>query len=308
MTTRARRVAVLPALLFLCPVATAQNAGAPATPPTTQAAADLPAARTLVERAIDAAGGAHALRDVKTVRYDLTAATPQGESVLTMSTARGNRVHVTTETPMGQVEMGRIGDVAWAKSPNGYELLPKEQLGQVTQLDMVGLLLNLSDNVESMQTIAQVPFDGRPCTKVRFLRNKSEAFAYFDDTDGTLRGFDESRETPMGPMPMTTTFSAYQQVGNFKFVRTAGITVAQMALATITVSNVKVNELTLESFVLPEEVKTLVAEKAAAATSRPAGAHDGHNHGEGDGHDHDHQHDHGDHDGHGHDHDHDHDH
>jgi hypothetical protein len=259
---------------------------APATAPAeTTPAADLPAAADLVKRAIEASGGQDAFESIKAMTFKVEMAGPMGPvTKMDINSMRPDKFALSTVTPQGPASMGMKGDIAWAHDPfQGYHLIPEEQRRDIHMLDPYGFFYELHEHKAEYTTIDRLEFNGADCFKVRLsAEGDPDHFAYFDSESGHLSGVDQMNETPMGAMMITMQFDAYEDVKPLRLFTKAALVLGGNVMGTMNFSDLTFNEVEAGAFELPDEVKALVKEQAAQATTRPAEEHE-----EGDGEDHD---------------------
>jgi len=266
--------AILLALAFAAPGALGQ-ATSPATPPqappTTAPAKDLPPAKVVVEKGLAAVGPAAKIAGIKHVKYTVTAASAGNETKMSLRSSGPRKLLVTADTPNGAIEMGRVDMVAWTNTGTGYTLVPEDRIGQVSQLDLYGLVITLGARMDEYKTVDQAEFNGVDCYKVMLADEPNgKTYGYFDAKAGTIEGLDQTQYTPMGEMSLTTTFSEPKAVGGLTLFTKASMVAGGMPLATLTFSDVEFNPDDDFEITVPAEVQAQIAERKAIATSRPA--------------------------------------
>lgn len=251
---------------------TTKPAAPPATtePPTTAPAKDLPAAKMIIDRAIEALGGTGAVEHVRDLKYVVTATSSASETKMNLRTAGPRKLLVTAETPGGPVEMGRLDKIAWTNTGAGYVLVPEERIGQVSQLDLYGLLLTIGRDTAGYTTVDRLPFNDTDCYKVRLADEPGgKTFGYFDAGSGSLVGIDQTQLMPMGEMSITTTLTEPKRVEMLTLFTKATMVAGGMPLATLTMSDVEINPAGGFELTIPPEIQEQLA--ARTATTRPAG-------------------------------------
>jgi len=262
---------------LLVPSVCGQDAKPGAAPPTTKPAAtakpvakDLPPAADIIKRALGTLGDSKEVAAIKNVKYTVTMTGPQGPVALDIRSTSKNRVLVSAETPQGSGEMARNGDIGWSRNGGAYALLAPEEVGQVGDVDFFGFILGLGHLAKKSETVDRVEFDGAECCKVRLGPEAEDAaFGYFDTADGHLRGVERTRATPMGNIPMTSTFSEYKEFDPVRMFTRVTVSVFGQTM-TMDISDVEYDTLEEGAFAVPGEIATLVAERKAAAATQPA--------------------------------------
>lgn len=209
------RVATLAALLSV-----SLYAQAPAKAPAKAAAgaeAELPDARSIVDRHIKAIGGREAVLAHKSMHASGTMSVPSSgiSGPIDVYGLAPDRVLVKASIPgIGDIADGYDGAHAWSINPmTGPTLKSGKELEQ-TKLD-ADFYSELRDPKKyTMTTVAKTSFDGRECYKVSVKRaDGSEDFDFYDAVTGLRAGSINTRETQMGTMTMSNTEGGYKQFG-----------------------------------------------------------------------------------------------
>jgi hypothetical protein len=212
--TRARLFAALAALLLAVPLAPRLPA---------QASTPVPDARALVARHDSLVGGRALLETRSTLRmlgtFHIAAAGI--DAPLEILKVRPDRfLSRTTLGPLGDLLTGYDGTVAWVVQPGQAPLVLRgEQAeGIARQADFFGDLHDLS-RFASVETIAEVGFEGRRAWKVRYVRpDSSEVHEYFDVATGLSAGGSVRSRTALGVVELVTVVSEYRE---FQGIKTA---------------------------------------------------------------------------------------
>lgn len=239
----------------------AQTAQRPAPAPAA-AAADLPPARAIIDRHIQAVGGRSAilghssLRSVGTVTISGAGIT----GTLEVSAAKPNRSLMrVTLGGIGEVVEAFDGTTAWGSSAmTGPMVYQGKELEQKRfDADFYGELAD-SSRYTSMTTVERTTFSGRPAYKVRLIRRDgTESFEFYDVDTGLKGGGTTTRETPMGPASVTTIITDYKKFGDLLHpttVRSTAMGVEQV----YTITSVEYDTVKPSVFDLPAQIKTLV--------------------------------------------------
>src|SRR4051794_4890267 len=205
------KVATLAALL-LAPL----SAQAPA-PQAAPAAAELPDARTIVDRHIKAIGGRQAILEHKSMHAVGTLSVPASgiTGPVEIFGAAPDRVLLKSSIPgIGDIVDAYDGTHGWTINPmTGPALKTGKELEQ-TKLD-ADFYSELRDAKKyTMKTLEKTTFDGRDCYKVSVKRTDgSEDFDFYDAATGLRAGSINTRETPMGTMTVSNVESGYKKFG-----------------------------------------------------------------------------------------------
>lgn len=296
------RPAILSAALLLSPVALVAMTAPPAPPTPAGAEAtkmELPDAKALIKKAHDAAGGMDAFKEVKTVKYDITMATPQGEQKMVAYTLRPNFIAFDQPTPTGNtVRVFSNGKYVWVGSPQdtGMQVMPASQLGPIQPvLNVQNVFLELTERYKDHTTVEQTEHGGEMAYRVEAvdkLDDQKISF-FFAKEGGEFLGQRVAFTTPMGPMNAATTVTEWEELDGRKFIRKLEMVLGPQVV-TFMFGKIEVNGPEESMFDMPEMVKEQIkAIEEQEKAEEEGGNHDddGDNHGggehEGSGHDND---------------------
>ena len=251
------RAAALAALLSAPLLAQAPAAKAPARP----AAAELPDARTIVDRHIKAIGGRAAILAHTSMHATGTLTMPTNgiSGPVDIYGAAPARVLVrTTVAGIGEIVDAYDGKVGWSINPmTGPSLKTGKELEQ-TKLD-ADFYSELRDPKKyTMKTIEKTLFDGRDCYKVSVKRpDGSEDFDFYDVATGLRAGSINTRETQMGVMTITNVESGYKKFG--PLTQATVLTQKMMGVEQkITIETVEYDKVEPTVFEPPASIKALI--------------------------------------------------
>ena len=227
----------------------------------TTAATTLPPARQILDRYVQAVGGREAITKAKsshtTGLFEVPAAGLAGQ--IDVYAAAPNRMFVKTNFPqMGEVMSGYDGTTAWSVDPmQGPMLLEGKQLEETrVQADFYGRLHEAS-NFSSMETTGLVDFEGKPAYSVRLVRTNGDVVEeLFDPATGLLVGSVATRDTPMGPVTVTSVVSDYKPFGGQLLPTRVVQKVAGQEIV-VTISAVTYDAVDPAVFELPASIKAL---------------------------------------------------
>jgi zinc protease len=196
----------------------AQVAAGPQAPALAAQSQELPAARAVIERHVRAVGGREAALAYSSqyAKGSVTMASAAVTGTVEVFAAKPNRMLTRINLAgIGELQEGFDGTVAWSMSPlTGPALVEGKQLEERKfDADYYGEV-HTADRYESIATLERTIFDGRPCYKVKLVRRGgNEDIHYYDIETGLKAGMVATRETPMGPLNSTSTFSEYRRFG-----------------------------------------------------------------------------------------------
>lgn len=250
------RVATVAALL-----SASLYAQAPATKAPSSAAADLPDARTIVDRHIKAIGGREAILAHKSMHATGTLSIPASgiSGPVDIYGAAPDRVLVkSTISGIGEIVDAYDGTHAWTISPmTGPALKTGKELEQ-TRLD-ADFYSELRDPKKyTLKTLEKTSFDGRDCYKVSVKRSDgTEDFDFYDVGTGLRAGSINTRETQMGTMTVNNVESAYKKFGTL----TQATSLMQKMMGVeqkITLESVEYDKVDPAIFEAPAAIKALI--------------------------------------------------
>lgn len=182
------------------------------------AASDLPEARTLVDRHLDALGGRDAvlarMGGSMTGRFEMPAVGLAG----TLSSASRYPDHrvIHIEIPgVGEILSGYDGEVLWSMDPfSGPRILEGSERVRDLEQSSRGALVRDPEAVESLETVALAEVEGQACHQVRVVwPSGAESMDCYSVATGFLLGTVSSTESPMGVMEVETIYQEYREVG-----------------------------------------------------------------------------------------------
>jgi hypothetical protein len=180
--------------------------------------ADLPNARTIVDRHIEAIGGREAVLGQSSAYVSGTVAIPSAGLTgnFEVFARKPNKMLVRMKIPgVGETLEGYDGTVGWEISPmTGPSLLEGKQLAEKAFDADYYDELHEEGRYTTMQTVERTTFDGRECYKVRLVRKDGgEDFEFYDVSSGLKAGTTTTRETSMGRLSLTAVEADYRKFG-----------------------------------------------------------------------------------------------
>jgi hypothetical protein len=270
-TRRLARVAVTGVMAFglcglLAPAWAQERASLPAAQVDRN---DLPDARQILRKYVEATGGEEAYRNLRTQRatgtFNLAMAGMQGRFEMFQKTP--DKFLVMVDLPgMGQLQNGVNGDIAWSVDPmSGPRLLEGEELRAAKREADMNIYLEPEKHYEKMEVKGTEEVRGSKAYHVvmtpREGRNPVEA--YFDAESGLLVKQVVTQHGPMGEIKAENYLEDYRETADGKFKQPHKITTRAAGQEfVITLERIEVNaEIEDNRFEPPAEVKRL-AERA----------------------------------------------
>ena len=251
------KVAVLAALLSASLYAQAPTAK----PPASTATAELPDARTIVDRHINAVGGRQAILGHKSMHASGTLSMPANgiSGPVEIFGAAPDQVLVKASVNgIGEIVDAYNGKHAWSINPmTGPTLKTGKELEQ-TKID-ADFYSELRDPKKyTLKTIEKTTFDGRDCYKVSVKRaDGAEDFDFYDVATGLRAGSINTRETQMGTVTVNNVESGYKKFGTL----TQATVLTQKIMGVeqkITLDTVEYDKVDPSVFEPPPTIKALI--------------------------------------------------
>jgi len=235
---------------------------------------DLPSAKVILDRYVEATGGKVAYGKIlnRVTEASLTMPGQGLELGLTIHAARPNRVYTVIEgEAVGTIEKGSDGEVVWERSlmtgPVVKEGREREDALRESTFDK---LVHWRKIYAKAVCAGVEAVNGTPCFKVRVTprsdpsgtgeRARSQSL-YFERTSGLLVRMKFTLESAMGPLPTEVILGDYKRVDGILLPHTMKTKVLGQERV-VTVKRVRHNlELPADRFALPADVQALVAAK-----------------------------------------------
>jgi hypothetical protein len=233
---------------------------APLTSATTTA--NLPTARSILDRHVEAIGGRAAILGHKSMFVKGTLSMPSSGlsgAVEVYGAAPNKSLMKLSLGGVGELIEGFDGVHGWGLSPmTGPMLLEGKQLEDRRFDSDFHSELRPDMRYSSMTTLEQTEFDGRPCYKVRLVRKSGgEDTEFYDVKTGLQAGKIFGRETEMGTMTSTVTIKEYRKFGNLLQPTSIRQQVGPVEQV-ITVESVEYDNVPASMFEPPAAIKALI--------------------------------------------------
>jgi hypothetical protein len=109
-----------------------------------------------------------------------------------------------------------------------------------------------------VKTVEKTTYDGRPAYKVALSRiDGTEDFDFYDVSTGLRSGSTITRESPMGPMTVSSVVSGYQKFGNV-LVPTMQTQKVMGVEQVLKVTSVEFDKVDPAVFTPPDSIKALI--------------------------------------------------
>jgi hypothetical protein len=225
------------------------------------AAAELPDARTIVDRHIKAIGGRDAILAHKSMHATGTLSVPASgiSGPVEIFGAAPDRALLKSTVPgIGEIVDAYDGVHGWSISPmTGPTLKSGKELEQTRiDSDFYGELRD--PKKYTLKTVEKTAYDGRDCYKISVKRpDGSEDFDFYDVATGLRAGSINTRETQMGTMTVSNVESGYKKFGTL----TQATVMTQKVMGVeqrITIDTVEYDKVDASVFDPPAPIKALI--------------------------------------------------
>jgi hypothetical protein len=255
------RVAVL-SVAVVTPLA-AQTAVKEQPPAKADVPADLPAARSIIDKHIKAVGGREAVLSHKSQHATGTfsvAASGMSGTFEMFGATNPDRILLKVSMPgVGDIANGFDGAHGWSINPMTGPMLQQGKELEQAKLD-ADFYNELRDpkKYPTIKTVGKVDFEGRPCYKVSLTRTDGvEDFDFYDAATGLRAGSINTRETPMGTVTTTVVEGDYKKFGNV--LQATTVTQRTMGIEQkITLQTLEYDKVDASIFEPPAEIKALI--------------------------------------------------
>jgi hypothetical protein len=221
----------------------------------------LPGGRALIDRYVQAIGGADRLREIESVRTTGSVTITTMGMAATMETfqMRPDRSYSRVSVEgIGEIRRGFDGAVGWSINPmEGPRLLEGAELADARDNAAFAAMTRDTSVIASAETLDKSEMGGQACYRVKLVwkSGRESTDCYAVDT-GLLVASTMTVTTQMGAVPATSFFGQYRDFGG---VLMASVVRQQVMMLeqTLTVDSVEFNSVDTAVFELPPEIRTL---------------------------------------------------
>jgi hypothetical protein len=225
-------------------------------------AQQLPPARQIVDRYVEAIGGRQLLAQQRFRRIVGEMSMPAMGMTMTMDSrfAHPDKFVVEMEMPgMGKMLSGFDGTNGWTlNSATGPKLLDGKELQQtIHQANFEGAT-DLVKAYPRMETVELARVDGKACHRVRMMTAQSDtAFACFDVDTGLMSSMEMKQVSAMGEIAVQMRMSEYRDFGGTRMPARTTMSMAGQEMVT-TVKSVSYDPIPASAFTPPAEIRALI--------------------------------------------------
>ncbi len=239
--------------------------------PAAFAADPLPEARSLIDRHIEAVGGADAMRAASKAtvkgRFEMPGAGVSGP--ITVASSGHDQVATRVELAgIGEIRSGINGEVVWSMDPfTGPRLLEGKERAAQIEATHPDAATRADSFVASARTTGLVELGGQSCYRVELVwRSGRESADCYSPDSGLLVATESVQVSPMGELQVTTTMGDYKEMAGMQVATRSEQQVMGQAQV-ITVESIELGEPDPSLFEMPAPIKALAGAPAEAATA-----------------------------------------
>ena len=229
--------------------------------PAVSFANELPTAKELIGRYIEAMGGEAKLKSVQSshARGTMEMAAMGMSADMEIMAAAPNMFLMKMSMPgVGDIATGFDGEIAWVDNPmTGPMLLEGDQLKEMVKQADFYSDLNYDKLYPTQETLEKVEFAGQHAYKVKLLDDDGkETLQYFAVENGYLIGTEGEQTNEMGTIMVTTELHDYSNVEGH-LVPMKMVQKMMGMESVITMTEISFDSVEASAFELPDSIKTL---------------------------------------------------
>lgn len=230
-------------------------------------AADLPAARKLIDAHIAAVGGREALAasNEGTTKVQMEFVENGMKMDITQYGRGADRATVSSIPGVAEFTGGYVDGVAWAMDPmNGPRLLQDKERDQTIEMSDTRYATYDASVIASAKTVALSDSEGRPCYRVEIKWvSGRETAACFGTEDGLMLSSESTIASPSGDIKQVMHMYDYKPFGKLK-MSTRGTAKAFNMTQRVTLVSYDPATPSAEVFALPPAIQALLKKTAGA--------------------------------------------
>jgi zinc protease len=245
------------------PAAASTASAAPAEKKSGADTKNLPSARAVIDRYIEAAGGKEAFKKVDSVL--IKAKTEVGGKdlggAMTLATAKPNKLLLTVDLGGIAIRSGFDGKVGWQMNPlTGPSIMEGAELRDMARQSDFFAILHEDQGYKSMENLGKADFEGEECYKLKLVdADGQETTEYYSVKTGLQVGFTGSQESQFGKITATSVNNEHKKFGDLLLPSKVTQKMAGAGLSqTMIIDSVEYNNVPDSTFALPAEIKALL--------------------------------------------------
>ena len=223
---------------------------------------DLPSAKALFAKHIEAVGGEHAIRanNSRTITGSFSMPAMGINGALHVVGSAPNKMNAVVDLgQMGNSIDGYNGTVGWSMNGmTGNQLLKGDALKVMQMRADFYSDLNLAGDSVKQETVEIAIIDGEENYRVLLVAESgNERFLFFSKVSGLLTGKESMEKTPYGILPTLVKIGDYTQFGDLKIAR--NVTTNQGGVDSIIyIDSVSFDAVAEGSFDIPAEIQAMM--------------------------------------------------
>jgi hypothetical protein len=257
------------AVAFATPIALGQDGAGVAEEP-------LPSAESIIERMIAAEGGREALTRIRTltIHGELEIASMGIKAKFTSWNAGPGKYRESISLgETGELEQGRLGEVAWMNNPiQGGRLLEGIEKDMMRRSSHIHPLLYIEEDYAAMACVGRKEIRGEKCFELAMTPRTGQPETWFvREADLVIVRSEMPYEGPQGKLKISMDCFDYRELNGLRLPHRMELEQGPQELNLTIQEYVHNAEIPAEKFALPEAVQALVDKQGAAGGTGPGG-------------------------------------
>lgn len=251
--------------ILLCITSVLHAADKPATTPPAAAAPakDLPTARAVIDRYVEAAGGKDAFLKHNSVlmKGKTEVAGKDLGGSMTVATAKPNKLILIIELAGIPIKTGFDGKIGWQVNPlTGPSIMEGGELRDVSRQADFFSILHDEKEFKSMENLGKTNFEGEECYKLKLTNTDgAEITEYYSVKTGLQKGFTGTQESSLGSITATSVNDEHKKFGDLLLPSRVTQKMAGAGLSqTMVIESVEYDNVPDSMFEPPAEIKALL--------------------------------------------------
>jgi hypothetical protein len=238
-------------------------AGAASGPVLCQDESDIPTARQVVDRYVEAVGGEEAIRahNVTVMEGSMEVASQGMSAELKIMAMAPDKMKMELNVPgLGAMQSGFDGEVGWTMNPmTGPMIQEGKELAQAKRQADFFSVFHGETLYTSMTNTGQVDFEGNACWKLELTTLEGDVITEFVNIEtGLVDGMTMTQESQMGPITITSVIGEYKEFDGIMVPTKITMKIGPGMEQVLLINSVKFDGVTEADFVLPAEIQVLV--------------------------------------------------
>jgi zinc protease len=228
------------------------------------ASKDLPTARAVIDRYVEAAGGKEAFQKHSSVllkgKTEVSGKDIGGS--MTLATAKPNKMVLIVDLAGIPIKTGFDGKVGWQVNPlSGPSIMEGGELRDVSRQADFFAILHDDKGFKSMENLGKTDFEGEECYKIKLTYPEGgDITEFYSVKTGLQKGFMGTQESSLGSITATSVNEEHKKFGDLLLPSRVTQKMAGAGLSqTMVVESVEFDNVPDSMFEPPAEIKALLA-------------------------------------------------